>query len=964
MNVKLKLLSAGVVFFMGCNLIDAQQGTRVKQDSIPNTTDIDEVVIVGYKTTTKKKAITAVSTISSETIEKRPNANILNTIQGQAPGINITASSGQPGAKPQVVIRGVGTYNGSSDPLYVIDGFPSNSDNFRSLNSNDIETFEILKDAVAISQYGNRGTNGVVVINTKKGKFGKGKTAFRYMNQFGAGFLQQPKYDYMDAKQLLRLEKSFGAGMGAGMTDDQIDAFGVNTDWVKEFFRPSVLQSHDIAIQTSGEKVNSYTSIGYLEQDGLVKTTGLKRFTVRNNINGKSANDRFKYQVNTSVGYSKNREATNLGEGAINRNYVLGAFLSAPYLNPNDYAGSEWTYDFYNNSPGLSATPFMLIDKLNTYNNITDEVRLDVATDFAYSLTSDKALTLRTRLNGQFLGTRFTQAEFPNSFNALLFSSTAGVSSLKGGNFNGFEDINNRREFIYNNLWQLDYSKKFGEHSIGINGNFEYNHSTLQANNSRQRGLDPKTFIPDTGAGYVADIATHDFYAPQISASRLRTDLISYFAIADYDYKGKYGVMGTIRRDGTNRFLPEAQWGTFWSVGARWNVSEESFLQNVSWVNVLKIRGSYGITGNQRINNGTIYAGYTPPAFADTYTITNNTYNGGQGYNINLGYGPLHWEPTKQYNAGLDFELFSKRLRGTFDVYNRKTEELFIDAPISSSSGNSTLTKNSDATITNKGYELGLAFDIIKKDDMTLTLRGNGSYNDNSISGIVANDGKIFSTDGAGYTYVTQNGGSLFEPLVYNYVGVNSANGNLLFRDINGNITENPLASDRTAQGKNRLPRYTGGFGFDFDYKGFFVSTTFTYAFKVWRFDADEENLYDVGNIGQFVVGTDLQNAWTTPGQNTNVPSLNATNLAASANSDRFLRDASYIRLRNAQIGYRIPKSLLTNTFITDMSITLQGENVFNITKWKGFDPESNRTSDFYQYPTARLFTLGFDIKF
>jgi len=962
MNVKLKLLSAGVLFFIGGQLIDAQQTNPAKQDSIVK--NIDELVVVGYKSVSKKKAVVSTSTVTAETIEKRPNANVLNTVQGQAAGVNITASSGQPGAKPQVVIRGVGTYNGNTDPLYVIDGFPSNSDNFRSLNSNDIETFEILKDAGAIAQYGNRGANGVIIINTKKGKFGKGKTAIRYMSQFGVGFLQQPKYRYANSQELLRIEREAGTGKGVGMTDDQINNFGINTNWVNYFFRPSVLQSHDISLQTSGDRINSYTSVGYLEQDGLVRTTGLKRFTVRNNVSGKSLNDRFKYQVNTSIGFSKNRLATNLGEGAINRNYVLGAFLSAPYLDPSAYQGSEWTMDYYNNSQGLLSTPYMLIDKLSNYNNLTDELRLDVATEFSYALTADKSLNLRTRLNGQYLANRSTQAEFPNSFNALLFSSTPGLSSLKGGNFNGIEDLNNRRELIYNNLWQLDYGKTLGEHTFNVSGSFEYNFSTFEANNVRQRGLDPKVFVPNTGAGYVADVPAHDFYGPQASAGRLRRDLISYFAVADYDYGGRYGLLATVRRDGTNRFLPERQWGTFWSVGARWNISEESFLNQVSWVNNLKLRGSYGVVGNERIVDGSIYAGILPPAYYDTYGISNNVYNGAQGYSLNLGYNALQWEPTKQYNVGFEFELFNRRLRGVFDHYNRKTDKLFIDAPISSISGSSTLTRNSEASITNKGYEVTLGFDIIKKQDFVLTLRGNGSYNDNKISGIIANDGKIFATDGAGYTYVTQNGGSLYEPFVYNYLGVNPNNGNLLFKDINGNVTENPLASDRVASGKNRIPKYTGGFGFDLSYKGFFASTTFTYAFKVWRFDVDEQNLYDTGNIGQFTVSGDMLNSWKTPGQITDIPSLTATNFAASDNSDRFLRDASYIRLRNAQIGYRLPKSFLENTFINDMSITLQGENLFNRTNWKGDDPESNRVSDYYQYPTARLFTLGFDVKF
>jgi hypothetical protein len=186
----------------------------------------------------------------------------------------------------------------------------------------------------------------------------------------------------------------------------------------------------------------------------------------------------------------------------------------------------------------------------------------------------------------------------------------------------------------------------------------------------------------------------------------------------------------------------------------------------------------------------------------------------------------------------------------------------------------------------------------------------------------------------------------------------------LQFKDINGNITENPLASDRSAQGKNRLPKYQGGFGFDFNVKGLFVSSTFTYSFGAWRFDIDEENLYDVGNIGQFVVGTQMLDAWSSTNTGSNVPSLNATNLSAAGNSDRFLRDASYIRLRNLQLGYKVPKSLLNNTFVKSLSITLQAENLVTFTKWKGFDAESNRTSDFYQYPTPRIYTLGFDVKF
>ncbi|TDD78803.1 SusC/RagA family TonB-linked outer membrane protein [Flavobacterium caseinilyticum] len=913
-----------------------------------------EVVVQGYRTVTKKAAVTADAQVSSKTIENRPNANAVNTIQGQLAGVNITASTGQPGAKSSVVIRGVGTITGNSDPLYVIDGFPSNSDNFRSINPNDIETMAVLKDAAAISEYGNRGSNGVIVVNTKKGKFGDPKTTFRYSTQYGVGELQKPKYSYANAKQLLKIEQNFGAGLGATLSDAEIAAYNINTDWVDYFFDQSTSTSHNISVENSNKNITSFTSLGYFEQDGILQSTGLQRFTVRNNINGKSANDRFKYQVNTAVGFSKNREATNLGEGAINRNFVLGAFIGAPYVSPDVYQGSQSALDYYNNTPGLLATPIMLIDKLQTYKNQTEEIRVDVATDFSYDITKD--LVARVRLNGQVLENRFFQAEFPGSFNALLFQAA-------GQAFTGFEDVNQRREFFYNNLFQLNYGKEIGDHTFNLNANMEYNHSRVNSNNFRQRGLIPGIFVPNTGAGYAADTGTNDFYVPQISAGHIRNDLVSYFGSFDYDFQKKYGVVASFRRDGSSRFIGDLQWGNFWSVGGRWNIDEEAFMDDVSFINVLKLRGSYGTVGNQRIIGGTVFAGIQPPAFADIYSVANNTYNGGTGYAISLGYPPLQWETTTQWNAGLDFEMFTGRLRGAFDYYNRQTTDLFLFKPITPTAGASGLTQNTDVVVTNKGVELNLGYDLIKNQEkgITLTVRANGSYNDNKVSGIEANNGQIFAGGGL---YVSENGASINEPFVYKYLGVNPVNGNLLFQDASGNPTENPVQADKRRAGINNLPVYQGGFGLDFDYKGFFISSLFTYAFDVARFDYDLDNLYAVGNIGQFTVSDEMLNAWTSTNTNTNVPALTAGNLGLSDESDRFLKDASYIRLRNVQVGYNVPQKFLQKTFMTGVSLSLQGENLFNITKWQGFDPESSRTADVYQYPTPRLFTFGLDVKF
>ena len=924
--------------------------------------ELKDVVVQGYRTVTKKTAITSVASVDSKTIENRPNANVMNTLQGQLAGVNITASTGQPGAKSEVIIRGYSTINGNTDPLYVIDGFPSNADNFRSLNPNDIETVSVLKDAAATSQYGNRGTNGVILIKTRRAGFGEGKSTFRYSSTYGVANMQRPKYDYANAKELLKIEQTFGAGTGATLTDAEIAAWQVDTDWVNYFFRPATTQNHNLSFENVSKNMSSYTSIGYTQQDGLLRTTGLQRLNFRNNLGGKSANGKFNYQVNTGFGYSKNNEATNLGEGAVNRNYVLGAFISAPYFDPNAYEGSAWTMDFYNNTPDLRATPYMLIDKLNTYDNLTEETRIDVATEFSYKI--DNNFTLRSRINGLYLNNRFFQAEHPNSFNALLFSPTYATSSLNGGAFNGFEDINQRREFIYNNLFQLDYNKVVNKHTFNANLNFEYNHARVNTNNFRQRGLDPILWVPNTGAGYIADNGSDDNYVPVVSASQLRNDLVSFFGSFDYDYDSKYGFSASIRRDGTSRFIGDSQWGNFWSVAGRWNIDEEAFMDNFSNVNVLKLRTSYGTTGNQRVVGGTVFSGIIPPVFVNSFGLANNTYNGQQGYTFNLGFPPAKWETTYQANVGIDLEMYKSRFRTNIDVYNRLTKDLYIDIPVSSPVGASSIRGNSDAEMTNRGVELNFAYDIFKTEDFLFTIRANGSYNKNTVNGLTANEGRIIQTDGAGYSYITQNGGSIYEPYVYPYLGVNPVNGNLLFEDINGNPTETPTAFDRRATGKNFIPVYQGGFGFDLNYKGFFASTTFTFVEDVWRFDVDEENLYDVGNIGQFMVGSDMLNAWTSTNTSSNVPSLSATNTGAAGNSDRFLRDASYLRLRNAQVGYSVPQKFLDRTFLSSVVFTLQGENLFTATKWKGFDPESNRTSDFYQYPTPRIYTFGVDIKF
>lgn len=946
MNVKLTLLSTGVLFFLGTAAVFAQnENGTLKNDTVRQEAVIDEVVVVGLKSTTKKEAVISTAKIESEQINNRPNANLMNIAQGQLAGVNISTGTGQPGSKPTVVIRGFSTINGNSDPLYVIDGFPTNADSFRSLNPNDVETMEVLKDASATAMYGNRGANGVIVIKTKGGGFSS-KTTYNYRSQIGISALQANRYNMANAQQLLTLENRAGAGRGGAMTPEAVANYnGTDTDWLNYFFNPSLLQGHDFAVTTGGRNLSSYTNVGYLEQAGILNNTGLKRFSLRTNVNGKSNDNRLTYRVGVYAGYSRNETAPGLGTGGVNNNYVIGALRGAPYISPTEWESSG------NISANLVNTPLFLIDKQKTYRTMTDDLRLDLTSEINYKITDD--LTATMRANGQLLTLDGNAYEHWDSWNANYFRAS-------DQQWIGWETMSTSRQFNFNNLYQLNYVKRVGNHKFDVLGGFEYNNYMIKGHSFTQNGLNPKLWVPGTGTGYPAFNPNDPYNVPDISASQSRLNMYSYFANLDYDYNTKYGIVANVRRDASSRFSKDNRWGTFWSVGARWNINEENFMQDINWINILKLRGSFGTAGNQRVLDGTVFAGLNPPLYKDSFIGVTNVYNGTQGLNLQLGDPDLHWETTQQWNAGVDFELFNRRLRGTFDVYEKKGIEIFYSWPQSYLVGQGAVNINSPIDLKNNGIEINLAYDVIRNNDIRLTVRGNGAMNKERVYNLPQSP----LIDGTQPQVYSANGYMYQAPYVYHYLGVNQSNGNLLFEDANGNPTENPTTADLKPLKYGFNPRYQGGFGFDFNYKGLFVSSTFTYVAKVYRYDYDWQTTMDPNQLGTFNVSADLLNAWTPTNTNTNIPSLKLENQNFQSLSDRFLVDASYLRLRNLQVGYNVPRSLLGNTFINNLSITLQAENLLTWSKWKGFDAESNIASDQGRYPSPRTFTLGFDIKF
>ncbi|NIF05466.1 SusC/RagA family TonB-linked outer membrane protein [Chryseobacterium sp. Tr-659] len=970
MNVKLRVLTAGVLFFTG-HAVFAQN--KAANDSTKNTKQIDEVVVLGYnKTQTKPKDVTASTTVTAEKLENRPNVSFLNSLQGEAPGLTINSASGSPGsAKIDVIIRGVSSISASSDPLYVIDGMISNSTQFRNLNTNDIESISILKDAAATSIYGNRGGNGVIVIRTKQGKYGTNRFALTYTGTTGIGLLPKTHYNMANAKELLTIQNRLGQGLGSQMSLDQIAAYsGPDTNWSKELFRTGFTQTHDLGMSFGAQNVNNYTSIGYMEQTGTVPTTDFKRFTLRNNLNGKSSNGRFTYNSNIGIGYSKRHqldEETNSGISSnVIQNPLLTGITALPTMQSNKYMTGQALYDAIGSATGGGNSVWVLQDILRgTLPNQLNETSIVANFAASYKLTDDLTVSNKSGVDYKYSERMFARA--PYSYLGIVVAK-GSATTANPNPFGGIERITKENDFTFNSVTSLAYHKTFNEkHTLDAAVYLDYMKSHYNASSQTQNGLYPLTWQFGAGTGYVppayfpnGTLPPIVYYVPTISASKIKAGTLAYFATVDYDYDSKYGVSGVVRRDGSYRFTGDNQWATFWSVAGRWNIDKESFMEG-STFDMLKLRGSYGTNGNQNI----IAAAYGANPLLPASNIVRPFITQSAGYDIQQGalypsglQNPgIQWEVIGQLDLGLDFRLLNRKLEGSIDVYDKRTDKLFNSLPISNINGQSTINYN-NGKLQNRGIEVLLRYNIINKQDVKLSIYANSAYNKSKFLSLAKDD------SAGDLRNVT--GGMLGEWYLISYAGVNKDNGNMLFYDKDGRVTENPNAvSDQLKTGKSYLPKWSGGFGLNAEYKGVFLDAHFSYQADVWKWDNQLTYVYDSSSAGNFNVSSDLLNAWTPTNMDTNIPSFNATNKSLADNSDRYLKDASFIRLKTITLGYNIPKNLLGNSvFIKSAKVFLSGENLFTFTKWKGYDPEPTFAYSTSVYPNLKTFSIGATLDF
>ncbi|OBW40645.1 TonB-dependent Receptor Plug Domain protein [Chryseobacterium sp. MOF25P] len=960
MNVKLRVLSAGALFFIG--QVAFAQAT--KNDSVPSKPSkeqkIEEVVVLGYsKTATKASSTAASTTISAETLENRPNTTFLNSLQGAAPGLSVNSSSGSPGSgKIDILIRGVGSLNASTDPLYVIDGLSSSSSQFRNLNPNDIETLSILKDAQATSIYGNRGANGVVVITTKFGKYNSGlKVSYDALTSFSQ--YPKPSYNLANAKELLKIQQIYGqGGKGVGMSDDDINNYSTDTDWTKELMRVGMTQQHNLGLTYGGENLSVFTSVGYLKNEGIIKGTDFERFTFRNNINGQSKNKRFTYSAQLAAAYSKRNQldqeanATALA-GNIAQDVLLGAVLGDPTLPKYPYRnGAEMFAAIGQNSAAYR--PYVLYDNMiGGVRNLYAETSVNANLRGSYKITDN--LTFTNRLGIDFKEEDRTFARSPLGY---LSNSVAASTLAKYG---GIEILSNFKDLTINNVSNLTFNKSFGDHDLTVAAYLDYYKGHYLSKSQTQNGLDPLLWSFGAGKGYIPFSASSpSFYQPSVSASKINAGTFAAFGTVDYDYAGRYGFSGTLRRDATYRFDDKNKWDTFWSVSGRWNIDKEEFMAE-SKFRMLKLRASYGTQGNQNIQvatNNQNPSYLRPLQYIDNYTSTPSIggYQNLYGYLFSKGNADLRWEKQSMANIGLDFN-YNGIVEGTFDVYQKTTDRLINNIAISAGLGNGFNIIGNNGKLENKGIEASLRGNIIRKQDIKLSVWANGAYNKNTVKALPKED---FTGNN-----VQAIGGPAYQWYLYQYAGVNQENGELLFVGKDGQITETPTVDDRVATGKSIFPKVSGGFGVDLDVKGFFFNAMFSYQSGGWINDNMESWLLNPAYATLGInVSKDLLNAWTPDNTNTDIPSLTANNQGQEDDSDRYLHKTDFVRLKNVAIGYNLSKEMLRNLPVRSVKVFLQAENLYTWSKWKGFDPEPITQQSLSVYPNPKVYSVGVNVEF
>lgn len=938
MNVKLKVLTAGVFFFMGAEAVMAQ---KTKKDSLETKT-ITEVIVTGYKSKKSDEIIQAQSTISSKELTQQSNTlSVTNLIQGKAPGVFVQASNGQPGSGGNINIRGLAglTY---SDPLVVIDGQYASINALNALNPSEIEALTVLKDAASTAQYGSKGAAGVVLVTTKRGS--SGKTSYSFQSRFGFSRKVSDKelnFQMMNAEQKLNWENAIADAVGIlPWTSQEIaDLSALNHDWQKDVLRDSNEESYFFNASGGNGKNLFYYSLGYDHNSGIVRyLDGLKRYTARFNFESQLT-EKLKMGLNTSLQYQitqNHRDRYNA------QSPIYFMYAANPYETVFDDDGN------YN----LTGAGFPVLEALQTNVNFNKNLRL-MGNIFAEYKILDN-LKFRSTLSTSYAQLKTPSVIMPGSY----------LDQVLG--YNGWLSLTNNDFFYYTVNNRLDYNKTFGNHGVDLTVFHEFNYQKTNTTASTMKGL----------KNPLLDVYLNNNYATPLTITGARNvyTLESLAALLDYNYAKKYFVGASIRRDGSSRFGKNKQYGNFWSVSGGWNIAKEDFMANTKF-NSLKLRASYGTLGNDA----------PLPDYVNADYASFSTYGANATLFDSFGNPNLQWEVAKMQNYGVEFS-YGSRLKGSFEYFITKRDKFLQQVSGSDIPGGYSYYDNV-GEIQNKGIEAELSYDIIKNSDWNWNVRGNFSNIKNKV--LALKDGETERITGTYGDNVLKVGEMPFLFKLVKYAGVNPDNGEALyytkrttanagetFYTLAGGTATNVYnaADAQIIDGKSPVPKVFGGFGTTVSYKNFDVSAEFTYKFGGYTLNYAQLDRLDPAqyNTNKSV---EAANMWQNPGDTNVLPVATSSGFFTT---DFFLEKSDYVRFRSLNIGYTFDKKLLgENVPLQSLRLFVQGQNLHIWTNFKG-DPEaaiglseSNSASTFipnsyyaYTYPIQKTYSVGVDINF
>ena len=950
-NYVLGNVPAGAVLQISCIGYETQEVTARQNMPIillsVNTRLLDEVVVIGYGVQRKADLTGAVANVTADKLNTSSNATIGQALQGKIAGVDIVSYGGAPGAGTRIMVRGIGTLN-NSEPLYIVDGmYMSTLDN---INPNDIKSIDVLKDASAAAIYGSRAANGVVIITTKSGSDTDGVPEVNASFNFGVAHASK-KLPVLNAAEWAQVSTEARAANGLPPQDmAQNLSEKEDNDWQDIFFHYALIQNYNVSVQGGGKYTKYYTSIGMNDRDGTVKGSHFQRYNIQSKLD--FTKGRFSAGTNI-VGSYDNDLLTNsdFRGGYIAR--IVAAIPTLQKYDPNMLGG----YGGYYGDVVNYENPLGMIDR-NLMDGARQNARIFVNLYAQFEIL--KGLKYKVNFSPDFQFARNTSYKGVYSFGL----QSSAVTQMTDSQIR-------RNNMLVDHL--LTYDNTFGKHKVSALVGYSYQDVNYRILEGQGTGM-------ATGIRELSNAATKSV----TNGSSTRSVMISWLGRAFYSYDNRYLVTATFRRDGSSKFTGKYHWGNFPSFSLGWNVAEEPFMRHADWLNQLKVRGGYGVLGNQEVSDY---------QFAATVNTGINYPNGAGGvfqgaFPKNFANPDIHWETTAMTNFGVDFLAFKDRLSFTADWYNKNTYDILLSVPIPGSTGGSgNITKNT-GVINNTGFEFNIGWNDFVNRDFGYSVSFLGTFNKNEVVAMGTENQQITggAPHGGAYTCITQKGypiGSFWliptdgyfnsEAEVQAYkdkdgklIQPNAQPGDIRFVDSNGDGAIND--QDRVYSG-SPFPDLTFALNGSVTWKNWDFALNFQGVVGNKIYNATRQALENLS------IGTnyskDMLNAWTPTNHDASVPRLAVTdaNNNGRNESDRFLEDGSYLRLRNVTVGYNIPSKVFGGV-LKHTKVFLNAENLFTLTKYRGFSPDVNAGSvhsrgfDEFIYPANRIFMLGLNVSF